>query len=173
MIRREPIGSFGSGHVWLEAWSESENDAYVPANSSSGKITAIKLDYYGVSDPASHSRLLKLNEKPTVNEDYNNIILESDVLFSEFYKKLAASDFRSGYTFNMYKSNCVDSVIFALNAANIKLNFKKDRSCKYLICCFFAYTSFTKPVEVLEAARAYKKTINNENSPLLPQVMQK
>lgn len=166
MLQREPYGYYGSGHINIFAWSEQESD--VGKTRTEREIKNLKLDFSGPSGNPWEN--FSISQTTDIEIEYlqnckltkaNVVVLDSEVSFKEFSKKLYESKFSDNNNFRV-SNNCVHAALFALEAAGIKLNITEQRSCKYLFCCFFLYTDIMKPIELLNAAKAYKDSINSE-----------
>lgn len=153
-IVRENYGYMLSGHVHLIAWCESGKDFYTPSKGK--RIFAIKLDFYPKKGPS-----IEPVSRPHDNEDHNSVILNSEINFAAFCEELANSPFAHCDSFNWTKANCVDSIKFALEKANLSITFNKTRSCKHIINFFCCPSTFTPPREIIKTLKYWKK----ENQP--------
>ena len=128
-IVRQP-GYFFSGHLYLYAWSDKEEDHY---EKDGVKVYAIRFNFY---DRKGSS--ISADEPDSYDEDHNSVILYSDKSFNEFCARLGGSEFSDGHSFDPINMNCVDSIKFALELADININFDERRGCKHIIgffCC--------------------------------------
>src|SRR3990167_3839741 len=151
-ILRSSGGSMGrTGHVYLYACATSNNEIY---ENNAKKIRAIKLNF-GTDAPSALS-ILEYTPHKYIDTD-NSIVVESNQSFSVFCKQLLASRYAKNKNFDFDESNCVSSVLFALEAAGIKLGLDlQSPQFKHLAYFIFGYTSIITPKDVMTAVKKYK-----------------
>lgn len=170
-VIRESKGSLFSGHVYLYAWSDSNADFLEQPNGK--KIYAIKLDY------PDHNSIVSVNKPDSYFENHNSVILHSTVQFRDFSLKLLNSKFSNDTSYSEMHTNCVHSIVFALQMANINIDFNEERRCKHLIACCCCPTTLITPRELIVAlkdnksqifAKDMRNGIKNEKTPLIDEI---
>ncbi len=156
-VNRETVGKCFSGHVYFYAWSECEDDYYSLAG---GKTYAIKFDFYD-----TNKKVIQVVDGPdSYVEDHNSVILTSEQRFEDFCFSIIVSSFNQGSSFDSINKNCVNSVLFALEQANIHLTLDEGIKCKHLIGFFCCPSRIITPRELILLLKD-----QNNDRPLLKQ----
>lgn len=163
-IIRTSKGSFYSGHVYLYAWSESEDDFFIKKGK---KQYAIEVDF-------PDAKTIKVVPEPdSYYENHNSVILDSTVKLKDFYNAMRKSVFSDAGFYHTAGRNCVHSVIFALKTAKIDINLDREYNFKHIASCFFCPTTLTTPRELIATLKDEKikkqpnHSINSDETSLI------
>lgn len=174
-VIREAEGEAFSAHVYFYAWSERDDEFYFCDGWK--KTYAIKYDFYSQNETVIEA----VDDPNSYDEDHNSVILHSTQKFADFCHALKYSTFSNGYSFDIVKKNCVNSVLFALEKANIIISLDEARKCKHLVSCLCCPSTFITPRELIGMLKdqsifqpVMNHTSNDEETALMrPNVLRK
>lgn len=154
-----PLSTYGAGHVYLLAWSESKQDLALLMGEN---VSRIRFDY---------SNDLRVAVQEANPDEINTIVDEDSVLFESnqsfefFVNQLLKSKFRTGRSYDLYDHNCIDSIIYALNIAGIEFNVDREKyeGVKHLLLCCWCPTSIITPRDLIESLKERSALIEQKD----------
>lgn len=152
-----------TGHIDMIVCSELQSDYYIKNNK---KIYGVFFDFYPENpDPLAPYNPEIENRGSSVPFSGDVVTLHSSVPFKIFCERMHNSSFASSKGYDCFQENCVHAVHFALKyAADLKIEMDNEFQCKNLIFCFWCPTSTPMPIELFDAVKKYKDSLEHTHS---------